>query len=820
MNEVSNLMTNILRDVRYGARMLWKSPGFTLVAVLSLALGIGANTAIFSLLNTVLLRPLPVERPEQVVEVYGTLHNGVDYTLQSYPNYKEYRDRSKDVFDGVLAYRFAPMSIHHDGRSERVWGYLVSGNYFDVLGIKPVLGRGFTPEEDKTPGASPVAVMSYGCWQRRFGADPGVVGRSVSLNGRSFTVVGVAPKDFNGTEIAYAPDLFVPMMMAHEIEPGSDWLESRGSDNIFVLGRLKPQVTTAQAEEKLQAITLELAREYPRDNEGRGVKLLTPGLFIPEIRNSVIGFAGVLMAVVGLVLLLACVNLANLLLTRATERRKEIAIRLAVGARRGLIIRQLITESVLLSLLGGACGLVLATWINDLVASTKIPTDVALVMDLHIDWRVLFFAFMVSIITGIVFSLLPALQASRPDLVPALKDEASMRGFRRSRLRNVLVIAQVSLSLVLLVCAGLIVRSLQAAQRMRPGFNPENAVALSFDVGLQGYDEERGRAFQKQALERARSLPGVRSAALVTTIPLSLDYSYTTIYVEGQPVVSNSELPVAIPNSITPGYFQTMEIALRGRDFSEQDDKKESRFLIVNETFARKFFPNQDVIGRRVNFNGPQDPYWEIVGVAADGKYNSLGEDPKPAFYRPLLRDYSSNATIVARTAGDPSAAVNALRKEVQGIDPALPLFAVKTLKEHMNMPLFPARMAAIVLGSFGVMALVLAAIGIYGVMSYVVAGRIREIGIRMALGASRRDVLKLIVGQGMTLAVIGLAAGLALAFLAARMLTTLLYGISASDPLTYFGVALLLAVVAFLACYIPARRATRVDPMIALRYE
>jgi predicted permease len=800
--------------------MLWKSPGFTAIAILSLALGIGANTAIFSLVNTVLLRPLPVARPNQLVEIYGTLRNGADYTIQSYPNYKEYRDRTGQVFDGVIAYRFAPISMTHAGTSERVWGYLVSGNYFDVLGVHPVMGRWFTPEEDRTPGSYPVAVMSYGCWQRKFAADPNIVGKSVSLNGRSFTVIGVAPKGFNGTEVAYAPELFVPMMMAHEIEPGSEWLESRDSDNIFVVARLKEGVTTQQAESALQAVTLELAREYPHENEGRGVKLMTPGFFIPDIRNSVIGFTGVLMGVVGLVLLLACVNLANLLLARATERRKEIAIRLAIGARRITIIRQLLTESVLLSLAGGVCGLVLAAWINDLVASAKLPTDIALVIDLRIDWRVLSFTFLVSILTGVIFSLLPALQSSRPDLVPALKDEASMGGFRRSRLRNVLVVAQVALSLVLLVCAGLIVRSLQAAQRMRPGFNPENAVALSFDVGLQGYDEERGRAFQKQALERARALPGVRSAALVTTLPLSLDYSYTTIYVEGQAPVGSSQLPSAIPNTVSPGYFQTMEIQLRGRDFTTQDDKKDTRFIIVNETFARKFFPNQEAVGRRFNFNGPEDPFWEIVGVAADGKYNSLGEDPKPAFYRPLLRDYNTSTALVARISGDPQTAISALRKEVQSLDPGLPLYDVKTLTEHMQMPLFPARMAAVVLGSFGLMALVLAAIGIYGVMSYVVAGRIREIGVRMALGAQPWDVLRLIVGQGMTLALIGLAIGVVFAYLAARMLTSLLYGISASDPLTYTGVALLLAGVALLACYIPARRATRVDPMIALRYE
>jgi predicted permease len=812
-------MNTILKDIRYGFRSFLKRPSFTAIAVVTLALGIGANTAIFSLVNTVLLRPLPVPHPEQLTEVYGTFHNGADYTIQSYLNYKDYRDRN-DVFSGLMAYRFAPMSVSHEGRNVRAWGYLVSGNYFDVLDVKPFLGRYFLPEEDKTPGSHPVIVITYACWQNRFASNPGIVGHDLSLNGHKFTVIGVAPQGFKGTEVAYAPELFVPMMMAHEIEPGSNWLESRDSDNMFAVGRLKAGVTSAQAESALQAITLQLAREYPHDNEGRGVRLMTPGLFIPDIRNSVISFSTVLMGVVGLVLLLACVNLANLLLARATERRKELAIRLAVGASRSRIVRQLVTESVLLSLAGGLVGLLLAAWINSLVASIKLPTDIALVFDLHLDWRVLVFAITVSLATGVLFSLLPALQSSKPDLVPALKDEVSMAGFRRSRLRNALVVVQVALSLVLLVCAGLVVRSLQVAQRTRPGFNPENAVALSFDLGLQGYTEEKGRAFHRQLIERTQSLPGVRSVALTSTVPLTLDYSYTTIYVEGQAAVGSSNLPVAVPNEISPNYFRTMEIPLRGRDFSERDSKEESRVAIVNETFARRFLLGGEAIGRRFNFSGPDKPYWEVIGVAADGKYNSLAEDQKAAFYRPILRDYNTNATLVARTTGDPQGTLATLRGELQRLDPNLPLYNVQTLSDHMDVPLFPFRMAATVLGSLGILAIVLAAIGIYGVMSYVVAGRTREIGVRMALGAARRDVLLLIVRQGMTLAAIGLGIGLLTALGVARLLSQILYGVSPADPLTFAGVSLLLALVAALACYIPARRATKVDPLVALRYE
>jgi macrolide transport system ATP-binding/permease protein len=813
------IMATLLKDIRYGLRNFVKRPGFTLIAVVTLALGIGANTAIFSLVNTVLLRPLPVPHPEQLTEVYGTFHNGADYTIQSYLNYKDYRDRN-DVFSGLMAYRFAPMSVSHESRNERVWGYLVSGNYFDVLQVQPFLGRYFTPEEDKTPGSHPVAVISYGCWQKRFASDRGIVGKPLTLNGRVFTVIGVAPEGFNGTEVAYAPELFVPMMMAHEVEPGSNWLESRDSDNMFAVGRLKPGVTVAQAESALQIITFQLGKENPKENEGRGVRLLTPGLFIPDIRNSVVNFSSVLMGVVGLVLLLACVNLANLLLARATERRKELAIRLAVGASRARIVRQLVTESVMLSLAGGLGGVLLVAWINSLVASIKLPTDIALVFDLHLDWRVLAFALAVSLATGVVFSLLPALQSSNPELVPALKDESSLAGFRRSRLRNCLVVVQVAVSLVLLVCAGLVVRSLQVAQKTRPGFTPENAVALSFDLGLQGYTEEKGRVFQRQLIERTQTISGVRSVALTSTVPLTLDYSYTPIYVEGQGTTNSTELPVAVPNEISPNYFRTMEIPLRGRDFSERDDKEESRVAIVNETFARRFFPGQEAIGRRFNFSGPERPYWEVIGVAADGKYNSLGEDPKAAFYRPLLRDYNTNATLVARTVGDSNAALATLRGELQRMDPALPLYNVQTLSDHMNVPLFPFRMAATVLGSFGILAIILAAIGIYGVMSYVVASRTREIGVRIALGAAKRDVLILIIGQGMTLALIGLGIGLVIAFGMAQLVAKLLFGVSPLDPITFAGVSLLLGVVAMLACYIPARRAVKVDPLVALRYE
>ena len=806
------------QDVRYGWRQLLKHPGFTALAILSMALGIGANTAIFSLVNTVLLRPLPAREPSQLIAVDGQLRNGIDFTLQSYLNYKDYRDRNTG-FSGLLAYRFVVASLSHNGVNERVWGFDVSGNYFDVLGVRPTFGRSFLPEEDRTPGSHPVVILSYACWQKRFAGDPTIIGQKILLNTHPFTVIGVAPPGFVGTEVAYAPEFWVPMMMAKQIEPASTWLEQRESDNLFVIGRLKPGVSVEQAKAQLDALTAEMAKEHPKENAGRRVLLMPPGLFIPDIRNSIFAFSGLLAVVGALVLLLACVNLANLLLARATERRKEIGIRLAVGASRARLVRQLLTESIMLSLLGGAVGLLLAIWTNQAISSIKLPTDIALLFDLRIDWRVLLFTAALSLLTGIFFSLLPALQSSKPQLVPALKDETSMGGFRRSRLRNALVVAQVALSLVLLISAGLIVRSLQAAQRMRPGFNPQNAVALSFDLGLQGYDDAKGRAFYQRVMDRAKAIPGVRSVAATDVLPLALDYSSNTIYIEGQPVRSRSDLPLAIPYSVSPGFFETMGMPLRGRGFLPNENKPDSRVAIVNETFARRFFPGQEVIGKRYNHTGPNDPFWEIIGVVPDGKYNTLGEEPKAVVYRPL-RYFDSQFTLVGRTAGDPRTVLGEMRQVVQELDPTLPVYDAKTLTQHMNIPLFPAKMAAWILASFGVLALFLAAIGIYGVMACVVVGRTREIGLRMALGAQTGDVLRLILGQGMLLAAIGSLIGLTIGFGGTRFLKTLLYGVSAADPLTFGGVTLLLVGVTFLACWLPAQRASRVDPMIALRAE
>ncbi len=815
------VMQTLVQDLRYGARMLIRKPGFTLIAIVTLALGIGANTAIFSLINTMLLRPLPVAEPERLIFLNNVAEKGDrDFPTNSYPNYRDFRDRN-DTLSGLIAYRLAPVSLSHDGTNERLWGYLVTGNYFEVLGINPALGRLFNEDDDKKPGAHTVAVISWNCWQKRFASNPEIVGREIIVNGRSFTIVGVAPSGFKGTEIAYTPEIWFPLMMLREIEPGSDWFEARNLENIFVIGRLKSGVSSAQAESQLKAIAAQLAKEYPNENEGKTISLSPPGLFGNFMRGNVTNFAMTLMIVVGLVLLLACTNLANLLLARATERRKEIAIRLAVGASRARLVRQLLTESALLGVTGGACGLLLAYWLVDAVLSLRPPLDIPLSTELHIDSRVFLFTAVVSLLTGVVFGLLPAMQATNPGLVPALKDETSLGGYRRSWLRNSLVVLQVTLSLVLLVCAGLVARGLQRAQLLDPGFIAQNAIEMSFDLSLQGYDRVRAKEFQRQLLDRVRAMPGVEQAGVSNYVPLSLGLSNNSIYVEGREPSRGGNTPLSMNSSAGVGFFEALGVRLiEGRDFAETDDETKPRVAVINQAFARRFWPDEGAVGKRFSFQGPEGPWIEVIGIVQDGKYFSLSEDPQSFVYTAMKQAGGNSLTLIARTSGDAQGVIAGIRREIQQLDPNLPVYNVKTLVEHLDLSLFPARVAASLLGGFGVLALMLTAIGIFGVMSYAVSQRTREIGIRMALGASAKEIFRLIVGQGLLLTLIGLVAGLALALLGTQLLSGLLYGVSAVDPVTFSAVAALLSAVAFLACWVPARRAMRVDPQIALRCE
>src|SRR5215813_7944135 len=516
-------METLFHDLRFGVRRLIKTPGFALIAILSLALGIGANTAVFSLVNIILFRPLPVSNPEEVFSVSVIGKDG-QFAAFSYPNYLDFRDRN-EVLSGLLASRFMGLSLSRNGNNEKVWGNLVSGNYFDVLGVKPALGRTFLPEEDKTRLSHPVAVISHSLWQTRFGADPSVIDSDVLINGRKFKVIGVAPAGFKGTEVIYTPDIFVPFAMQKWIEPENEYLDDRGSQNIFAVGRIKPGVTVKQAEASLNILAAQLARDFPNDNEGMKIQVIPPGFVLPQIRNQMLGVSTALMGLVALVLLIACTNLANLLLARATERGKEIAIRLSIGASRARIVRQLLTESVMLAVAGGLVGTALAQWIIDSIMALKPPIEIPLTLELHVDWRVLVFSMIVSVVTGVLFGLVPALQATKPDLIPALKDAASQSGARRSLLRNGLVVAQIAVSLLLLIAAGLTLRALQRLRAMNPGFNPENALMMNFDLSLQGYENNAGMQFRKQLLNSVESLPGVQSASITDFIPLSLNWN-------------------------------------------------------------------------------------------------------------------------------------------------------------------------------------------------------------------------------------------------------------------------------------------------------
>jgi putative ABC transport system permease protein len=811
----------LLRDIRYSIRGLLKRPGFTFIALVTLALGIGANTAIFSLVNTVLLRPIPVDKPGEIVSVSI---RGKDDSMGafSYPNFKDFRERNQ-VLSDLLIYRFAPMSLSRDGSSERLWGFEVSGNYFDLLGVHAIKGRTFLPEEDQTRLAHPVVVLSYGYWQRRFGGGE-IIGREILLNNHPFQVIGVAPQGFKGTEIIYSPDLWVPISMLEWVEPGSSTLDNRKAQNCFAIGRLNPGVNSRQAEISLNALARDLGKEYPDSNEGQTVRVIPPGFIIPDLRTGVVSFTWVLMGCVGLVLLITCINLAGLLLARATDRRREIAVRLALGAKRSRLIRQLLTESLLLSVVGGAVGLALAVWLINFLLAFKPPLDFPLALDVSVDWRVLIFLLVVSIVAGAFFGLAPALQATRPALVTALKETGVQGGYRRSRLRSGLVIAQLALSLIFLISAGLVGRSLQQLQTMNPGFETNNRLALTFDLGLQGYDQPRGEQFYRSVVQRVESLPGIRSAAIVSNVPLSLNYNSNNMYVEGQPPERGANAPIAMVASAGTRYFETMGTPiLFGREFSEQDQAKSESVVVVNETFVRRLMPGTTLMGaidKRVSLQSASGPFSRIIGVAKDGKYFSISEDPSPFLWGPLSQNYVTSASLVARTSGNPDASFGAIRNEFRLLDSNLPLFDVKTLAEHMRLALFPARVAATVLGAFGVVALLLAAIGIYGVTSYAVAQRTREIGIRIALGAQLTDVLKLIVHQGVKLILIGVVLGLLGAFLLTRALTSVLYGVSATDPLVFVLIPALMILVGLLASYLPARRATKVDPLIALRYE
>jgi putative ABC transport system permease protein len=805
------------QDLRYGARTLRKSHGFTTVAILTLALGIGANAVIFSLVSTFLLRPLPIREPEQVWAIHQSKQNDSSYSQSmSYPNYKDLRDRNQ-VLTGMSVYRFDPMSLSYNGKNERVWGYLVSENYFDVLGVRPALGRAFFSEDGSAPNAHPVVVLNYRTWLRRFGGDPAMVGRFITINGRNFTVVGVAPPEFTGTESVFTPEFWIPSMMQEWIE-GYNGLTSRGDGQWFAFGRLKPGVTPQQAQAQLDTVAQQLGKEYPGPDDGMALRLNPPGLVEPDLRKAVIAFSLALSLMVGLVLAITCTNLASLLLARGAHRRKEIAVRLAMGATRLRVARQLLTESLLLSVLGASLGLLLGGFLIQLVKAAVPSLDFTLTLDLRMDWRVVSFVVALALLTGLAFGLVPALYVSRLDLLSALKDELTW-GRRRSWLRGGLIAMQVALSSILLITAGLTVRSLQHTRALGPGFDPNHALTLSVDLGLQGYDEASGRNFYQQLLQATRALPGVKSVGLIRSLPLGLEYSTTGVYPDGRPEPHANEMPSACYESISPGYFAAMGIPLMaGRDFSGAETAKSSGVAIINETLAQQFWPGENPIGKRLHSGNTGSNALEVIGIAKNGKYQTLGELPSLMIYYPLSQVYSSDAALVARTNSDPKPVIASVRNEVLKLDPNLPIYETKTLEEHLKLPLFPLHAGAVAVGSFGLLAMILAAIGIYGLMAYSVAQRTKEIGIRMALGARARDVWTMVLRQGLIIVAVGIACGLLGSITLSKIIASLLYGVSATDPVAFALSLLLLSAVALAACFFPARRATKVDPVAAIK--
>ena len=824
-------MGTLLRELKHGARTLMKQPGFTAVAVLSLALGIGANTAIFTVINAVFLHPLAIEDPSGVAELFThdtrTVQAGnFNLTPTSLQNFEDYRD-DNTVFSTLAAYFPLDLQWTNKGETEGVPAMMTTPNYFDVLGIKPVVGRLFSPDED-LEHVVPVVVLSHSVWVNRFGADRGVIGRTITLNGLPFTVVGVTPPGFKGTFSLAGPDrLFVPLGMRGQLLTGQVKLliTNRRFRWIGMLGRLKAGVGLSQARSAMKVLAASLEQQFPDANGGRTVELASVSDAALGINNrrQFLQAGGVMMAVVGLVLLIACVNLANLLLAQSSRREKEVSIRAALGASRARLMRQLLAESVLLSLAGGGVGLLVAYWGRNALWSFRPPQLGAASIDLSLDVRVLAFTACVSVVTGFIFGLVPALRLSRTNLTDTLKlgGRGGSLDLRHGRVRSALVAAEIALATVALVGAGLFVRSMQAAQAMDVGFDVKHIGLVGLDPGGQHYDAAHGQQFYVDAIEKARQVPGVRGAAVASIVPAVGGAGVLlTVLPEGQTQNSTYRGSLITFDDVTPGYFDTLRIPLRaGRDFTQFDNDQAPQVAIINEAVARQLWPGQEALHKRFTIV-QQTELYEVVGVVADSVIAAVGEDPTPMICRPMRQEYAPAVSLLVRTSGEPGALIGSVRDQVRTLDKRMPLRNVGTIQEQIEQGLWAPRMGAALLSIFGGLALVLAMIGIYGVMSYSVAQRTSEIGIRMALGARPGDVLRMVMRQGMWLAASGAAAGIIAALLLGWLIADLLFGIPPHDPVTLAGVVVALFAVALVACYIPARRATRVDPLVALRAE
>jgi predicted permease len=821
-------MGHLWLDILYGLRMLRKSPVFTVVALLSLAIGIGASTTVFTLINAILLNPIPlVKAPTELVAIYTTdTKNSNDFLPTAYLNYNDLR-KNNDALQDISANTFIKVSFNAANQTELINGLIVTGNYFDVLGLKPIVGRFFSPEEDKTFGTYPVAVIGYNFWQRQFGGSSDVIGKQIVLNRYSYTIIGVVPEGFQGAGLI-SIDCWLPLAMHNEITHGvsaKDWFTDRRALQFFLIGRLKAGFTKEQAETSLKTIAKRLETEFPKTNENRGAKVipLTQAVIGPLLWSNLVLAGWLLMGIVIVILLIACANVANLLLARAKNRKTEIAVRLCLGASSKRLFQQLIVESLLLSFIGGALGLLVAVWSKDLLWAMRPPTITYL--DLSLNKGVLLFTFLVSALTGLLFGLVPALQLSNPSLSLDLKNRVGVnysgQGFFQTR--NILVITQITLSVVALITAGLFVRSLQNAQKINLGIDTNKLLTLSFDLDFQGYNKEQGLNFINEVTQRVTTLPGVESVVFAANSPLTPRNRFNTrnVSVVGEEIRPDNQGILIMSDRVGLNYFSTLGIQIvKGRDFAITDQQNTTPVAIINEAMAERFWPNQNPIGRKIKVYGEQE-FKEIIGVVKNTKfYATVGQEERPIIYFSLNQIYEGGLALYIRAKDDPEALLTGVKTTVLALDSKLPLENFQPLSKTFNQALWAPRTTAIFLSIFGVVAMLLAMVGLYGVIAYWVSQRTHEIGVRMALGAQHKDLLIMVVKKALALVITGLTLGITISAVLVGIFSSLLYNVDLFDPFVFIIAPTLLTIVALIASYLPARQVTKVDPIIALRCE